>query len=215
MKVSGGSSEQGIIYGNTHAKHEDKNLISRLLVSNFDNSLIKLMKQTKQKNIHEIGCGEGLLSLKLSSLGCKIRGSDFSANVIEIAKENAASQGVPPDIFSQKSIYNLDALTDSADLILCCEVLEHLEDPRAGLKALEKITSNYILLSVPREPLWRALNLLRGSYIKNMGNTPGHLQHWSKHGFVRLISEYFDVIKTTSPIPWTMVLAKKIANKNQ
>ena len=40
----------------------------------------------------------------------------------------------------------------------------------------------------PREPLWRGLNIARGAYLKDLGNTPGHLNHWSKRGFVALLS---------------------------
>ena len=37
-----------------------------------------------------------------------------------------------------------------------------------------------LLVSVPREPLWRGLNMARGAYMRDLGNTPGHVNHWSK-----------------------------------
>ena len=40
----------------------------------------------------------------------------------------------------------------------------------------------HLLVSVPREPLWRALNVARGAYLRELGNTPGHVNHWSKRG---------------------------------
>ncbi|WP_207642472.1 hypothetical protein, partial [Desulfosporosinus sp. I2] len=67
---------------------------------------------------------------------------------------------------------------------------------------------NHIILSVPREPLWRILNLARGKYIPDLGNTPGHIQHWSKKSFLRLVNRYFDVLEVKSPLPWTMVLCR-------
>jgi predicted SAM-dependent methyltransferase len=98
---------------------------------------------------------------------------------------------------------------DSADFILCCEVLEHLEFPEKALKTLNTITGKYCLLSVPNEPLWRCLNMVRGKYIHDLGNTPGHIQHWSLHQFVKLIKKYMDVLMVKFVLPWTLVLSKK------
>jgi 2-polyprenyl-3-methyl-5-hydroxy-6-metoxy-1,4-benzoquinol methylase len=92
--------------------------------------------------------------------------------------------------------------------MICCEVLEHLDEPHTALKALQKVVSNHIIMSVPREPLWRFLNLIRGKYILSAGNTPGHVQHWSRTAFLELVSQYFDVIEIRSPLPWVMVLCR-------
>ena len=55
----------------------------------------------------------------------------------------------------------LDPNRDSAELIVCCEVMEHLGDPEAALETLASLASPWAIVSVPREPLWRALNLAR------------------------------------------------------
>ena len=67
------------------------------------------------------------------------------------------------------------------------EVLEHLEDTEAAVNVLAQIATPYLVVSVPREPLWRILNLARGAYLKDLGNTPGHVQHWSTASFLRLL----------------------------
>lgn len=110
----------------------------------------------------------------------------------------------------QRSIYDLEAKEDSADLIICCEVLEHIENPELALEKLYALdTSNYIF-SVPREPLWCTLNFLRGKYLKDFGNTPGHIQHWSSREFIKMIEEAgFKIRLKRNPIPWTMILATK------
>jgi hypothetical protein len=135
----------------------------------------------------------------------RIRGSDFSAGVIEIAKENAKQQGVDPDLFSVRRIEELTGQLDSADCILCLEVLEHLEDPQLALQKLRALQAQHYIFSVPQEPVWRILNCLRGRYLSSFGNTPGHLQHWSRRQFVQLISQHFRVEKTVGPFPWTVV----------
>ena len=73
---------------------------------------------------------------------------------------------------------------------------------------LARLARPWLIASVPREPLWRALNLARLSYVGALGNTPGHLNHWSKRGFVRFLDERFEVVEVRSPIPWTMALCR-------
>ena len=63
-------------------------------------------------------------------------------------------------------------------------------------------------MSVPREPLWRGLNLARGAYLKALGNTPGHVNHWSKRSFAALLGRHGKVVETRSPFPWTMLLVR-------
>ena len=133
------------------------------------------------------------------------KGSYFSKNVIELARKNAELRGFSPSIFESRSIYNLEKDNYSADLVVSCEVLEHLEYPEAGLQALQRVVSQHLIISVPQEPLWRILNMARGRYLW-FANTPGHIQHWSKRGFIRLVSRYFDIIESRSPVPWTMLL---------
>lgn len=218
IKVSGGAQEDGIVIGNTYDKYSSRNPIVKWMMNGFHDALLDLVSQAKTQfemkntnaelNIHEIGCGEGYWVMRWNEAGLKTRGCDFSKKVIELAKENAIAKGINPDILSVKNIYELDANCDKADLVVCCEVLEHLEDPRAGLAALQKITLSHLIISVPREPLWCALNMARGKYISDWGNTPGHIQHWSKQNFVNLISEYFEIENIKSPLPWTMLLCK-------
>jgi len=111
--------------------------------------------------------------------------------------------------FTRESIYELPRPAASVDTVVCLEVLEHLGDPEAGLRELARVTQRHVILSVPREPLWRLLNMARGAYLRDWGNTPGHLSHWSRKGFLRWASTVFDVVAVRCPIPWTIVLAKK------
>ncbi|MFP4061948.1 MAG: class I SAM-dependent methyltransferase [Halochromatium sp.] len=136
------------------------------------------------------------------------KGSAFSSNVIKIAKANAKNYGLSSSLFKSHSIYDLDSAQDRAEFIVCCEVLEHLENPEARLKALQIVARKYLIVTVPQEPLWSALNLARGKCIKYLGNTPGHIQHWSRNGFFELVSKYFNIFQARSPLPWTMLLCR-------
>jgi hypothetical protein len=50
--------------------------------------------------------------------------------------------------------------------------------------------------------------MARGAYVRDFGNTPGHLNHWSRRSFVSLLSGYGEVTETRSPFPWTMLLVR-------
>lgn len=176
------------------------------MMSGFENSLSELVNKAAPSSIHEIGCGEGYWVVRWNELGFVARGCDFSKKIIQIAQDNAESKGLSRSLFRSRSIYDLDQEQDGADLVVCCEVLEHLEDPEEGLAALRGLASRHVILSVPREPLWRVLNMSRGKYITDFGNTPGHIQHWNSTRFIKLVSRYFNVVEVRNPLPWTMLL---------
>lgn len=208
MKISGGLQQDGIVVGNAFDKYGSQNPIVRWLMKGFNESLTELLSRAKPQTIHEVGCGEGFLTLAWKKQGLDAVGSDFSSRVVEIARSNAVEQGVCADIFKAVSIYELQPGVDAADLIVCCEVLEHLENPTEALQTLQNITRDYLILSVPREPVWRILNMLRGKYLSFFGNTPGHIQHWSSHSFIKFASQFFEIVEVRTPLPWTMLLCR-------
>ncbi len=208
MKISSGATEDGVVIGNVYDKYGSKNPIVKWMMDGFGAALSEFVLLAAPKSIHEVGCGEGYWVLRWSKEGFEARGSDFSSQVIDIARANAAARGLAATQFRARSIYDLERGSDNADLVVCCEVLEHLEDPEAGLLALRKVVDRHLILSVPQEPLWCALNLARGKYIARGGNTPGHIQHWSTRGFIVLVSRYFEVVAMKKPLPWTMLLCR-------
>lgn len=208
IKIAGGAEEDGVIIGNAYDKYGSRNPIVKWMMTGFESALSEFVAKASPQSIHEIGCGEGYWVLRWNEQGIQARGCDFSTAVIDIARENSTSRGLPTTLFQSRSVYALEATEDGADLVVCCEVLEHLENPEAGLRALQRVTKQHLIVSVPNEPLWCALNLARGKYITRWGNTPGHIQHWSKSGFIKLVSQYFEVVETRSPLPWTMLLCR-------
>jgi 2-polyprenyl-3-methyl-5-hydroxy-6-metoxy-1,4-benzoquinol methylase len=193
--------------GNVYDKYGTSNPISRRLVAGFMSDLDELVDRTGAREAHEVGCGEGELSIRLARRGIRVRGTDAFPQVLEEARRRAAAAGVEID-FETAPVEELGPDQDAADLVVCCEVLEHLEDPAEALEVLAGLARPWLIASVPREPLWRALNLARLSYVGALGNTPGHLNHWSKSGFDRFLSERFEVVELRSPIPWTMALCR-------
>jgi len=199
--------ENGVVAGNFYDKYATANPIAKHLMDNFFKSIRELVTMSGSCEIHEVGCGEGHLSRLLAKMVPNIRGSDFSQQVIEKANRLSQSEGVHVP-FRAVSIYNLQSSEDAAELIVCCEVLEHLEDPEEALRILSQLAKPYLIVSVPREPLWRLLNMARGKYIGSLGNTPGHINHWSLKQFIKLISSSFDIIEVRTPLPWSVVFCR-------
>jgi SAM-dependent methyltransferase len=193
--------------GNVYDKYSTSNPIERRLVGGFLGRVGELAARSGAREAHEVGCGEGELSLLLARRGLSVRGSDISAEVIEEARRRAARAGVEI-AYRAASITELEPRTDAAELVVCCEVLEHLADPDRGLEVLAGLARPWLLVSVPREPAWRALNLARLKYLGELGNTPGHLGHWSRRGFVEFLNTRVEVVEVRSPLPWTMALCR-------
>lgn len=208
MKISGGLKEDDIVVGNVFDKYGSRNPLVRWIMQGFEDSLSALVTKAAPTTIHEVGCGEGYWVSRWNSQGLQARGSDFSNTVIAIARSNAEKQGLAPDLFEVRSIYDLEPGPDSADLLVCCEVMEHLDHPEVALRVLQSVAQHHVILSVPREPLWRTLNMARGKYLANLGNTDGHIQHWSKTSFIKFVQRYFDILEVRSPVPWTMLLCR-------
>ena len=157
-----------------------------------------------------MGCGEGELARRLAARGMRVRGTDFSAEVIAEAQRRSQAAGVEVD-FRAAPVEELDPAEDSAELVVCCEVLEHIPDPEAALATVARLAQPWAIVSVPREPLWRALNVARLKYLGDLGNTPGHLNHWSRRGFLRFLERHLEVVEVRSPLPWTMALCRSSA----
>lgn len=198
---------ESVVAGNVYPKYTTRNPIARILVANFMASLRYLVKRTGARHVHEVGCGEGFLARLLAADGHQVRGSDLSPTAIAEARERSA--GLAPRIeFQVADLYQLESTRDAAALLICCEVMEHLPDPDRALQLLAQLARPHLIVSVPREPLWRILNVARGKYWSELGNTPGHLQHWSTAGFVDLLERHFHVVQVLTPLPWTMALCR-------
>jgi 2-polyprenyl-3-methyl-5-hydroxy-6-metoxy-1,4-benzoquinol methylase len=200
----------GVVAGNVYDKYGTRNPIARRLMRGFLGAFRDLVEVSGAREVHEVGCGEGRLAVELAELGLRVRASDFSPKIVEVARatvDAAAPAGTAIEL-RVASVYDLEPPGDSAELVVCCEVLEHLAEPREALRVLADLACPWALFSVPREPLWRVLNVVRGRYLRDLGNTPGHLQWWSRRSFVEMLAERFEVVAVRSPLPWTMVLCR-------
>lgn len=196
--------------GNFYNKYESKNPVARLLMKGFYSAFDAQFRSIagQVSSILDLGCGEGYFSKRIAeSTGLTVRAFDISPEAIKAAKHINPH---PKITYAVKNIFDDVAFPlEPATLVVCLEVLEHLNVPEEALKIISALCSQYVLFSVPNEPIWRILNVLRGKYLLQMGNTPGHVNHWTPNQFLRLVEKYFDIVYVERPFPWTMILCKK------
>ena len=195
--------------GNFYDKYNTKNPIERMLMRNFFDRVGQLFKLSGVEDgtpILEAGCGEGHFTayIRESFPSSPINAFDISDDIVKVA----CSFGLDNVDFHTGDIYHIEAGTSSYRLICVSEVLEHIEKPAEALKELERVSGKYILVTVPNEPIWRLLNMVRGAYLKDFGNTPGHIQHWSKRQFIKMIRENtkLRIVKFQKALPWLQML---------
>jgi len=198
--VSAPRVDAGNIVGNVYDKYNTRNPIARALMRGFTDAVTDLYQGTGARSVLEVGCGEGLLADHLIR---RARPDRFEA--CDVALRPAPDLD-PQLVLREASIYALPWPDQSFDLVICCEVLEHLADPAAGLAELARVSARQVLISTPWEPAWRILNLARGRYLRALGNTPGHVQHFSRRALVTLAATRLDALRVRRPLPWTVIL---------
>ncbi len=190
--------------GNTYDKYHSRNPVARKLMERFHQNLDQCLAQCDPTRLLDVGTGEGELVPtyveafgKIPMVAVDLPDHELASNWADRDSENifADAEKLPfPD--------------STFDLVTCIEVLEHVPRPEVVMAEMARVASGRVLLSVPNEPIWRISNMARGAYLKDLGNTPGHIQHWSRKSFIAQVSEHFEVLEDRSPFPWTMLLCE-------
>jgi 2-polyprenyl-3-methyl-5-hydroxy-6-metoxy-1,4-benzoquinol methylase len=205
--VAVGDASAAVPTGNTFDKYGSTNPVVRRLMSGFEGTLERLFTRADPQSILDVGCGEGVLTERWAArLGEKpVVGLDLPDPKLEAEWVTRRRENLEFRTFSGGDLPFADG---SFDLVAATEVLEHVPDPERTLSEMARVGARHLLVSVPREPLWRALNVARGAYLRDLGNTPGHVNHWSKRSFVQAAGRHGEVIEARSPFPWTMLLVR-------
>lgn len=191
---------------------EGSGFIGGKLLDGYFKNVKKLFELSgiKEGRAIELGCGEGFSTERLRKIlpdGIQLDASEFVGVLVPLAQAKNPSVTV-----TEESIYELQHEPETYDIVFLLEVLEHLDYPDQALDQIAKILKpgGRLILGVPREPIWRALNMARGKYLKDFGNTVGHLNHWGSKGLVQFMKTHFGlVLEKKQPLPWTIVLAEK------
>jgi 2-polyprenyl-3-methyl-5-hydroxy-6-metoxy-1,4-benzoquinol methylase len=202
-----GVAQESVPTGNTYDKYGSKNPVVRRLMEGFESTLDELWTKAAPESILDVGCGEGVLTEQWADKlnGGRIVGIDLDDPKLRAEWARRQRENLE---YRAEDATNLSFADGQFDMATAIEVLEHVPDPERTVAEMARVAKRWLLVSVPREPLWRALNMARGSYVKDLGNTPGHVNHWSKRSFVQMLSRHGTVEEVRSPFPWTMALVR-------
>jgi 2-polyprenyl-3-methyl-5-hydroxy-6-metoxy-1,4-benzoquinol methylase len=205
--VEEGLSGDAVPTGNTFDKYGSTNPVVRRLMAGFEGTLAELFALATPESVLDVGCGEGVLTHQWATqLGeRRIVGIDLDD---EKLKAEWATRQRPNLEYRTLAAEHMPFADGEFDMACAIEVLEHVPDPAHTVAEMARVAGRHLLVSVPREPLWRMLNMARGAYLADLGNTPGHVNHWSKRSFVRLLAQHGEVVEKRSPFPWTMLLVR-------
>jgi 2-polyprenyl-3-methyl-5-hydroxy-6-metoxy-1,4-benzoquinol methylase len=194
--------------GNTFDKYGSTNPLVKRLMAGFESTLEQLFTHAAADSILDIGCGEAVLTSQWAArlgdgrvVGVDLEDPKLRAHWATHARANL-------ELTALDVTGGLPYADDEFDLVCATEVLEHIPGPEQIVAEMARVARRHLLVSVPHEPLWRVLNVARGAYVSDLGNTPGHINHWTKRGFVEMLARHGEVIQARSPFPWTMLLVR-------
>ena len=118
------------IKGNYKILHKINPLRLEFILNNFDKSI-------KKKDVLDIGCGGGLISELLAKKNGNVTGIDENIYNIKQAREHAKIGSIKINYKNQSLDTFYKKNKKKYDLILCLEVLEHVNDVK---KTLDKIS---------------------------------------------------------------------------
>lgn len=187
-------------------KYKTKNVLAKWLIDRFLHTVSELVHVSGTQFILEAGCGQGFVTDFLLQYipNLSIVGIDIN---LELVKGSVAKD-IRNSVFVG-DVYNLPFCEKIFDMVICLEVLEHLTDPSCALRELSRVSKSCCILSVPNEPYFQLMALLRGKHVKRLGNHPDHVNNWGKHRFLEMIRSEFTILQIRQSFPWVVVLCRK------
>lgn len=193
--------------GNTYDKYATTNPVARRLVARFMRDLDAMVDRARPADLLDVGCGEGIVTARMARRADLARavGLDRESPRLRACWQEHRRGGLE---FVVGDAHALPFEDGSFDLACAIEMLEQSPDPALALGELARVARRHVLVSVPREPVWRMLNVARGAYVRSLGNSPGNVQHFSARAFVTLCRTVGEPLAVARPFPWTMVLLR-------
>jgi 2-polyprenyl-3-methyl-5-hydroxy-6-metoxy-1,4-benzoquinol methylase len=187
-------------------KYSNQNPMHRLALGRFFDRIAAELITLQPETVLEFGCGEGLFLKEVHE-----RGVDFSEYVgLDLREDALATAGsmFPKGRFERADLFRWPAPEKGFDLVIASQVLEHLPDPQLALERLVELCSGQLLLTVPLEPWFRFLNLIRGRDLRRLGNHPEHVNLWTFSRFRDFVADHAEILRAYRVFPFTVVIAR-------
>ena len=191
------------------AKYTSSNPIHRYTLGRLFDRVAQELELLAPRSVLDLGCGEGFFLREIERRGIRFAdylGIDARADALAVARSFH-----PTRRFAHADLSDGPWPEGSFDLVIASQVLEHLPDPAPFLERVTRLTSRHLLLTVPWEPWFRTMNLLRGRDLRRLGNHPEHVNHWTFGEFGSFVSRYARILRATTVFPFTIVVAAPVA----
>ena len=188
------------------SKYNNPNPIHRLSLGRFYYSVAETLTDIAPTRVLDFGCGEGYILDMMSAREIAFQsyeGLDLRPDALTEARRRWRSTR-----FVEANLFDPAYDNERYHTVMALEVLEHLFEPEKVLKRLVSMADEYVLLTVPNEPWFQLMNLVRGRDLIRLGNHPEHINHWNKDTFSEFVSPYAEVIDVTTRFPFVILLAK-------
>lgn len=189
-------------------KYSNRNPIHRFALSRFFNIVAEEVLHLRPRTALEFGCGEGLFLKEIRDRGLSFAeyvGVDLRADALDLARSLH-----PDHRFVHADLLTWSPPVAGYDLVIAAQVLEHIPAPTTTFERLVDLCTGHLLLTVPWEPWFRILNLLRGRDLRRLGNHPEHVNQWTFGGFKNFVAAGAEVVRVRRTLPFTVVVAKPL-----
>jgi 2-polyprenyl-3-methyl-5-hydroxy-6-metoxy-1,4-benzoquinol methylase len=187
-------------------KYTNTNPIHRLSLGRFYDAVAEALTQIAPTSVLDFGCGEGFILDMMAARDIALpgyQGLDLRADALQ-----DAARRWPDTDFVQADLFDPRFDSQRFQTVMALEVLEHLFEPEKVLARLVSMCDGHLLLTVPNEPWFQLMNLIRGRDFVRLGNHPEHINHWNEKTFPEFVSEYAEVTDVISRFPFVIVTAR-------
>ena len=166
------------------AKYTTRNVVYRWHMDAFQRFLLGMISPAIPNEILDAGCGEGYFAALMQEEfpDASVTGLDASSGAVAYATQHFG----PQIKFLEGDLFALPFADNVFDVVVCSEVLEHLDDPARAFAELKRVARKRVVLTVPLEPWFKFFNDLARAL--RIAEDPGHVQFWSHDGFQKFVS---------------------------
>jgi SAM-dependent methyltransferase len=187
-----------LVESTNYQKFQTGNPVVRRLIDRFYAHIGETVAPLRSESVLDAGCGEGETIARLAELlPAQVAAVDLSPAAVEFT-----ARRFPAVEVACESVLELPFDDGAFELVLCLEVLEHLDDPLAAIAELGRVSSRDVVISVPHEPWFRLGSLLRGKHLRDFGNHPEHVNHWNRADLRALLETEFELTRISGSFPW-------------
>ncbi|MEK6250923.1 MAG: class I SAM-dependent methyltransferase [Actinomycetota bacterium] len=187
-----------MVESSNYAKFQTRNPVVRRLIDRFYARIGEIVARLRPNSVLDAGCGEGETIARLAGLlPARVAAVDLSAEAVEFT-----ARRFPAVEVTRESVLELPFEDGAFELVICLEVLEHLEDPRAAIAELARGSNRDDVVSVPHEPWFRLGSMLRGKHLHDLGDHPEHISHWNRASLRPLLESEFELTEISRSFPW-------------